>query len=95
MAVDDRITLALWIMFLAAAWGVVTSIRICAFLQQRGQEVSFLLVRLKLFESVRMYRRITRAEGGEPGPLYTQSVAAWLIALASAVSAGLILVLTS
>ena len=92
---DSRVVLALWIMVLAAAWGVVTSIRICTFLSQRGQQVNFLLVRLMLFEYVRKYRRITRAERGAPGPLYPQFVASWLIALASAVSAGLLLILVS
>ena len=92
---DGRVVLALWIMVLAAAWGVVTSIRICRFLELRGQEVNFILVRLLLFEYVSKYRRITRAERGTPGPLYAQFVASWLIALASAVSAGLLMVLAA
>ena len=92
---DDRVALALWIMLLSAAWGVVTSLRIYGFLQQRGQEVNFIVLRLKLFDYVRKYRRITRAERGYPGPLYPQFVASWLIALVAAASAGLILVLTS
>jgi hypothetical protein len=92
---DGLVALALWIMLLSAAWGVATSMRICVFLQQRRQEVNFLLLRLKLFEYVRKYRRITRAERGQPGPLYTQFVASWVIALVAAASAGLILVLNS
>ena len=43
---------ALWITLLAAVWGVVTSLRICAWLGSRRQEVDFLLLRLKLFEYV-------------------------------------------
>jgi len=92
---DDRVALALWIMLLSAAWGVVTSLRICGFLEQRGQKVNFILLRLQLFEYVRKYRRITRAERGHPGPLYPQFVVSWLIALACAASGGLLLVLTS
>jgi len=81
-------------MVLSAAWGVVTLVRIYAFLQGRSQVVSFLLLRLMTFEHVGKYRRITKAELGRPGPLYMQFVTAWLIALASAISAGVILVLT-
>ena len=92
---DGRVALALWIMLLSAAWGVVTSLRIYGFLEQRGQGVNFILLRLRLFEYVRQYRRITLAESGSAGPLYPQFVASWLITLASAASAGLILVLTS
>jgi hypothetical protein len=78
-------------MLLAAAWGVVSMIRIYVFLQRRGRKVSFLLLRVRIFEYLGDYRRITRAEHGRPGPLYTHFVAAWLIALASAISAGTIL----
>ena len=70
-------------------------IRIHAFLHGRGQKVSFLLLRLMIFEYVGEYRRITKAELGRPGPLYTQFVTAWLMALASAVCAGVILALTA
>jgi hypothetical protein len=95
MTMDDRLAVAVWITLLSAAWGVATILRICTWLKGRRQEVSLVLLRLKLFDYVRRYRRITRAERGQPGPLYAQFVAAWLIVLASAVSAGLLLILTS
>jgi hypothetical protein len=82
-------------MLLSAAWGVATIVRIYAFLQGRGQEVSFILLRLMTFEHVGKYRRITKAELGWPGPLYMQSVTAWLIALGAAISAGVIPAWTS
>lgn len=92
---DVRAAIALGVMLLSAAWGVATMIRIHAFLHGRGHKVSFLLLRLMIFEYVGEYRRITKAELGRPGPLYTQFVTAWLIALVSALSAGTILALTS
>ena len=70
-------------------------IRIYAFLRGRGEKVSFLWLRLWFFDYLGRYRRITTSEHGRPGPLYTQFVMAWLIALVSAASAGTILVLTS
>jgi hypothetical protein len=80
-------------MLLAAAWGVISMGRIYIFLKRRGRKVSFLLLRVRIFEYLGDYRRITRAERGRPGPLYTHFAAAWLIALASAISAGTILML--
>jgi hypothetical protein len=93
--VNATVAAALWITLLSVVWGVVTSLRICAWLGSRRQEVDFLLLRLKLFEYVGRYRRMSRAERGEPGPLYAQFVASWLIALASAVTAGFMLLLTA
>ena len=91
---DANAGVALGLMLLAAVWGVVSMIRIYVFLQRRGRKVSFLLLRVRIFEYLGDYRRITRAERGRPGPLHAHFVAAWLIALASAISAGAILVLT-
>ena len=87
---DVKAVVALGVMLLAAAWGVVTMIRVVEFLRGRGRKVSFLVLRVRFFEYLGDYRRITRAERGRPGPLYTHFVVAWLIALASAMSAGAI-----
>jgi hypothetical protein len=66
---DVRVSLALGGMRLAAAWGVVTILRICAFLRGKGRKVNFVLLPLRTFEYLAEYRRVTRAERGLPGPL--------------------------
>ena len=76
---DVKAAVALGVMLLAAAWGLVTMIRIYGFLQGRGRKVSFVLLRLKSFEHLAEYRRITRAERGSPGPLHVHFVGAWVI----------------
>jgi hypothetical protein len=48
---------------------VVTILRIYAFLCGRGRKVNFVLLRLRTFEYLAEYRRVTRAERGRPGPL--------------------------
>lgn len=91
---DTRAVAALAIALGASAWGVATSVRIMGFLQSRGRPVSPLLMRLLLFHYVSEYRRITRAELGRAGILYTHFTTAWMIALGSALVAVLVLRLT-
>jgi len=61
---------------LSAAWMLVTMIRIQEFLRGRGTKVNPLLLRIKIFEYVGEYRRITIRELGRPGILYRQFEAA-------------------
>lgn len=85
--VDPKSALALGIMLLAAAWGVVTGKRIQAYLWSHGRMVSLVLLRPTIVDDLRDYGRITRAESGRPGPLFAHFVAAWLVAAASAAAA--------
>jgi hypothetical protein len=91
---DTRAVAALAITLGASAWGVVTSVRIMGFLQSRGRSINLLLMRWKLFDYVSEYRRITRAELGRPGILYTHFTTAWILALGAAFCAVLLLRLT-
>jgi hypothetical protein len=85
--VDPGSVLALGIMLLAAAWGVVTAKRIQAYLWSHGRMVSLVLLRPTMVEELRDYGRITRAELGRPGPLFVHSVIAWLLTTVSATAA--------
>lgn len=87
---DTQAVAALAIACGAAAWGVVTSARIMGFLQSRGRPVNPLLMRLKIFDYVSEYRRITRAELGRPGILYTHFTTAWILALGAGLYAVLV-----
>lgn len=91
---DTRAVVALAVALGASAWGVVTSVRIMGFLQSRGRSVNPLLMRWKIFDYMREYRRITRAELGRPGILHTHFTTAWALALGAALYAVLILRLT-
>ena len=88
---DTRAVAALAVTLGASAWGVVTSVRIMGFLQSRGRSINPLLMRWKLFDYVSEYRRITRAELGRPGILYTHFTTTWILALGAAFYAVLLL----
>ena len=84
---DTRAAAALGAALGASAWGVVTSVRIMGFLQSRGRSVNPVLMRWKIFDYVSEYRRITRAELGRPGILYTHFTTASILALGAALYA--------
>ena len=81
---DITSAIPLGVMLLAAIWMVVTMIRIQEFLRGRGRMVNPLLLRVKIFEYVGEYRRITIRELGRPGILYHHMTTAGLLMLACA-----------
>lgn len=91
---DVRATAALAVTLGAATLGVVTNIRMQAFLHRRGRELNPLLMRLLLYDYVSEYRRITGVELGRPGILFTHFTSARILALSAALYAVLILRLT-
>jgi len=56
---------------------VITTIRIYHFLKERGEDVNFLLLRLKMISYAERYKQITRSETGKTGPLFYH----WIISI--------------
>jgi hypothetical protein len=75
----------LFLALVSVVWGVVSSIRIAAWLQRRGVEVSFIFFRLLVLKYVHQYRRMSQAEFGQPGPLFFHYIIAMNTALVCAV----------
>jgi len=66
----------------AAGWGVVVGVLMHEDLRRRGEQVSFIWLRLMLPAYVQRYARITREEDGTTGPLFYHYVIALNTALA-------------
>jgi hypothetical protein len=72
----------LYVLALAAViWGIISGIRIFEFLRRRGENVSFIWIRLMLPVYLHRYAQITRAETGKTGPLFFHYVVAFNLAL--------------
>ncbi len=80
----------LFLAILSALWGVVSSIRITAWLQRRGVKINYFLLRLLIIRYVHQYREISRAEFGHVGPYFYHYVIAMNATLVCAV-VGLVL----
>jgi len=75
----------------AAAWNVVTTLRIYAYLGRMGQRPSFLLLRLHAPRYAGRYAAMTRARSGRAGPLFRHWVGSINAALVLAVVAMILL----
>jgi hypothetical protein len=73
-------------MCLSCVWMIVSTARIFEFLRRRGEKVSFLWLRVRMFEYMAKYRRITIAEHGKVGLHYYHFVASAMLTLVSAVT---------
>ena len=70
------------VLFAAAAavsvvWHVVTDLRLYTFLRKRGESVSFLWLRALAPRYAFLYKRLTEAEKGRPGPLFYH----WIVSI--------------
>jgi len=81
------VTLLFMLTGVAVIWGIVAGIRIFEFLRRRGENVSFIWIRLMLPVYVHRYAKITRAETGKTGPLFYHYVVAFSLALAAMLAA--------
>ncbi len=70
-------TILLIIGLIAAAWNVITTIRIYDFLKSRDIKANFLLLRLLVLKYLSQYREITQKETGKTGILYYH----WIISI--------------
>ncbi|MFC2173167.1 hypothetical protein ACFLU6_11125 [Acidobacteriota bacterium] len=84
-------TLLLVLAVAAAVWGVVAGILIFETLRRRGENVSFLWIRLMLPAYVHRYGQITKKEQGKRGVLFFHYVVAFNIALAAVLAALILL----
>ena len=74
----------------SVGWGIVSMIVITSFVAERGTKINFFLYRLYVIKYVSLYKQITEAEDGQPGPwFYSFAVSMNFALLCSAV--GLIL----
>jgi hypothetical protein len=71
----------------AVVWGVVAGMLILHALRERGEEVSFILVRLMLPAYVHRYATLTREETGKPGILFYHYVVAFNLGFLAALAA--------
>jgi hypothetical protein len=69
------------------AWGVVSAIRIAAFLSARGHKISFLFFRLMILKYIHDYQVITSRENenGHAGPWFYAYITAMNLALVFAI----------
>lgn len=51
-------------------WGIVSMIVITSFVAERGTKINFFLYRLYIIKYVNLYKQITEAEDGQPGPWF-------------------------
>ena len=63
-------------------WCVVGAVLIVRYLEQRGERINWLFIRLFLFRYVHRYTQITRQETGRIGPLFYHFVVPPSVALA-------------
>jgi hypothetical protein len=77
------LTLAL----IALAWGVVSAIKIAAFLSSREHRISFLFFRLMILKYIHDYQVITSGENenGHAGPWFYSYITAMNLALVFAI----------
>ena len=74
----------------SVCWGIVSMIVITGFVAERGTKINYFLYRLYIIKYVNLYKQITEAENGEPGPWFYSFVVSMNFALLCSV-VGLIL----
>ena len=62
--------LLLGLALLSVGWGIVSGIVITNFVSERGTKINYFLYRIYIIKYVGMYKQITRAENGKPGPWF-------------------------
>lgn len=56
--------------FITVTWGIVSSIVITSFCSKKGIKINWFLWKIKIFQYVNDYKRITLEETGKPGFWY-------------------------
>jgi len=72
---------------LSLIWGVVSSLRITAWLSRRGVKINYVFIRLMIIKYVHQYREMSCAEFGQVGPLFYHFIIAMNAALVCVVIA--------
>jgi hypothetical protein len=68
---------SLALVFLVANF--ITSLKITKVLSERGVNINYPLLHVRLYHYATLYKNITQKEEGEPGPLYKQfNITNWL-----------------
>ena len=62
--------LLLGLALLSVGWGIVSGIVITNFVSDRGTKINYFLYRIYIIKYVGMYKKITKAENGKPGPWF-------------------------
>jgi len=75
---------------LSLFWGIVSSIRICSWLEARDVKINLIFIRFLIIKYVNQYREMSREETGRVGPFFYHYIIAMNVALVCGV-AGLIL----
>jgi hypothetical protein len=70
---------------LSAVWGVVSSIRMAAFLSQRGTRINLLFFKILVLKYISQYYQITKQEDGKPGPWFYSYILSMNLALVFAI----------
>jgi hypothetical protein len=80
-------TLFLGAALVSVAWGVISAIKIAAFLSARGHKISFVFFRIMIIKYVHDYQVITSRENenGRAGPWFYVYITAMNLALIFAV----------
>jgi hypothetical protein len=69
----------------SVGWGIVSMIVITNFVSERGTKINFFLYRIYIIKYVNQYKKITKAENGEPGSWFYSFVISMNMALVFAV----------
>jgi hypothetical protein len=69
----------------SVVWGIISSIRIAAYLSARGHKISILFFRLMILKYIHDYQQITSRENGRPGPWFYSYITAMNLALVFAI----------
>ena len=73
--------LLLGMALISVVWGIVSMIVITNFVSERGTKINFFLYRIYIIKYVDLYKQITQAEEGEPGPWFYSFVISMNLAL--------------
>ena len=66
----DISNLFLGLGLISVSWGIISMIVITSFVTRRGTKINFFLYRLYVIKYISLYKQITEAEDGEPGPWF-------------------------
>ena len=66
----DISNLFLGLGLISVSWGIISMIVITSFVSRRGTKINFFLYRLYVIKYISLYKQITEAEDGEPGPWF-------------------------
>ncbi len=77
----DMAVIAAILAFVSVGVGIVSSMMIVAALSRRGKRINYVLLRIRLFQYVAQYKRMTLEETGRVAPLYYVCVWGYLAAL--------------